>query len=210
MPDDGAYVLEILADEEVDPLIKPAVSLFRLPLWLRAVVSRLLSSVWPQVATMAGAFNGSCSGLRRTYADADAYVALFTRTWMESGLDALICPGFPFPAPPHAYPAKIAPAAFITVLFNLLDFPSGVLPITHVSAEDVERLEHEYPSEEAVRAASGSVWALGLREPLYLLAKKASRGSEGMPVGVQVVGLPYQEETCLRVMKILETEIKTG
>lgn len=32
-------------------------------------------------------------------------------------------------------------------------------------------------------------------------------GAEGLPVNVQVVGLPYQEELVLRVMKELEDDI---
>jgi Asp-tRNA(Asn)/Glu-tRNA(Gln) amidotransferase A subunit family amidase len=32
------------------------------------------------------------------------------------------------------------------------------------------------------------------------------KGSEGLPVAVQVVALPFQEEMCLRVMKEIDLE----
>lgn len=38
--------------------------------------------------------------------------------------------------------------------------------------------------------------------------KQAQVGSEGLPVGVQVVGLPWQEELVLRVMKDIDDEVK--
>lgn len=33
-------------------------------------------------------------------------------------------------------------------------------------------------------------------------------GSEGMPVGVQVISLPYRDEQVLGLMKLIEDEVK--
>ena len=41
-------------------------------------------------------------------------------------------------------------------------------------------------------------------------ARVASRGSAGLPVGVQVAALPFRDELCLRVMKDLERALGRG
>ena len=43
---------------------------------------------------------------------------------------------------------------------------------------------------------------------LIPLSRQSMVGAEGLPVGVQVVGLPWRDETCLRIMKELETGLK--
>lgn len=63
----------------------------------------------------------------------------------------------------------------------------GTAPITTVTADD---LDNQRPRP--------------LHDLLDRLADKADKGSEGLPVGVQVVALPWQDETALRVMRELE------
>ncbi|XP_018430684.1 PREDICTED: fatty-acid amide hydrolase 1-like [Nanorana parkeri] len=80
-----------------------------------------------------------------------------------------------------------------TVLYNLLDFPVGVLPVTAVTRED----------EEALRSYEGHH-----RDLWDKLLKEALADGVGLPVAVQCVTLPWQEERCLRLMK--EVESVTG
>lgn len=42
----------------------------------------------------------------------------------------------------------------------------------------------------------------------FLLIFQATVGSEGLPVAVQCVGLPYDEELVLQLMKEIEREMK--
>jgi fatty acid amide hydrolase len=42
----------------------------------------------------------------------------------------------------------------------------------------------------------------------YGWIKESTKGAEGMPLNVQVVGLPWNEEIVLRVMKELEIAAK--
>ena len=39
--------------------------------------------------------------------------------------------------------------------------------------------------------------------------KRQLEGAEGLPIAIQVAGLPYQDETVLRVMALLETDANT-
>ncbi|VDN26358.1 unnamed protein product [Gongylonema pulchrum] len=113
------------------------------------------------------------------------------KDWQEFELDALICPAFTVPAVPHDYPSRLPACAFATGLFNMLDFPAGVVPTGTVSSSDDELLADE------------ASWRTGKDIALKLL-KCAARDSAGLPLAVQVVTLPLREEKCLAVMKQVE------
>eukprot|EP00058_Branchiostoma_floridae_P017075 XP_002602563.1 hypothetical protein BRAFLDRAFT_227209 [Branchiostoma floridae] len=118
------------------------------------------------------------------------YIQKFLADWREKELDVLLCPAFAIPAckPEHAGP--IIYAASYTVLFNLLNFPAGVVPVTTVTEEDDRLLDD---------------WR-GYGNDLFdRLFKQTTRGAVGLPVAVQCVALPWQEEKCLRLMKEVET-----
>ena len=54
----------------------------------------------------------------------------------------------------------------------------------------------------------GAVGGLGLSGgPWREKVASAAGAAEGMPIGVQIVALPWQEEVCLRAMKELETAL---
>ena len=45
---------------------------------------------------------------------------------------------------------------------------------------------------------------------IHKIARDATRGAVGCPVGVQVVGRHYQEEVVLHVMEVIEGLVNTG
>jgi Asp-tRNA(Asn)/Glu-tRNA(Gln) amidotransferase A subunit family amidase len=97
-----------------------------------------------------------------------------------------------------AFPILILPAAqSYAAVYNLLDFPAGVLPVIKVSRDDDDALD-AYSAEE------------GSRDGLYRLAAWALRGGVGLPVGVQLVGRPYEDEKVLHVMCQLEAAVKSS
>ncbi|BFZ57363.1 hypothetical protein PYCC9005_004415 [Savitreella phatthalungensis] len=48
--------------------------------------------------------------------------------WRAGGFDAIICPVYPLPAVKHGETREILPVATTTYLYNLLDYPAGVIP----------------------------------------------------------------------------------
>ncbi|XP_069089325.1 fatty-acid amide hydrolase 1-like [Pleurodeles waltl] len=76
-----------------------------------------------------------------------------------------------------------------THLFNVLNFPAGVVPVTIVTEDDEEQLKQ-------YKGHYNDHWDN--------LLKQAARGGVGLPVAVQCVALPWQEELCLRLMKEVE------
>eukprot|EP00058_Branchiostoma_floridae_P015839 XP_002601327.1 hypothetical protein BRAFLDRAFT_82774 [Branchiostoma floridae] len=81
---------------------------------------------------------------------------------------------------------------YYTNIFNLLNFPAGVVPVTKVTEEDDRLLDDIIGSE---------------KDPFDRNVLKVAKGAVGMPVAVQCVALPWQEEACLRLMKEVETRI---
>lgn len=104
---------------------------------------------------------------------------------MAMDYDAIVCPVSALPALRHGTAASLLLAAAPCMLANLLDLPAGSVPISHVR-----------PGEEQGRALSS--------DPVVQAAADTDRGSCGLPVGVQVIGLTGGEATVLEVMRLIE------
>jgi fatty acid amide hydrolase len=113
-------------------------------------------------------------------------IVLTALKWMrQREFAAILCPPFAVPAPPHTRVFDILAAASYAFIFNLLAWPAGVVSTTRVRA-----------NEEGDRPPSRD---LALRQ-----SREADRHSSGMPVGVQVAGLPWREDVVLAVMAAVE------
>ncbi|NXK55158.1 FAAH1 hydrolase, partial [Chauna torquata] len=113
----------------------------------------------------------------------------FIAQWKKLNLDVMLCPMLG-PALGIGYPGKLSVAVSYTMLYNSLDFPAGVVPVTMMTDED----------EEELKGYQGY-----FRDWWDRTLAKAFHGSVGLPVAVQCVALPWQEELCLRFMKEVET-----
>lgn len=82
-------------------------------------------------------------------------------------------------------------------MYNVVDSTVGVLPVTRVDRElDAATQDHA--------SGSGGSWLLkrrvyGTSTPAYDADKMY-----GLPVGIQVVGRPYEEEKVLKIMGMIE------
>uniref|UniRef100_A0A0K0D8I9 Amidase domain-containing protein n=1 Tax=Angiostrongylus cantonensis TaxID=6313 RepID=A0A0K0D8I9_ANGCA len=120
---------------------------YQVPRSVRWLASFVLRPISPQLSAVCSAFISNLDDLRYTNERCDVYKKEFIAYWKSLELDALICPSFPVPAVPHRFPSKMSIAATYTALFNLLDFPAGVVPVGKVAAKDDKDLVNEstYP-----------------------------------------------------------------
>jgi fatty acid amide hydrolase len=103
-----------------------------------------------------------------------------------AGCDAIVCPVSALPALRHGSAARLVLAAAACLPANLLELAAGAVPVTRVR-----------PEEDHCRR-----FAL---DPVLRAAAATDRGSVGLPVGVQVVGVPGAEEAVvLDVMAAIE------
>uniref|UniRef100_A0A452ICX2 Fatty-acid amide hydrolase 1 n=1 Tax=Gopherus agassizii TaxID=38772 RepID=A0A452ICX2_9SAUR len=113
------------------------------------------------------------------------YQQEFLSRWRNLDLDVILCPVLG-PAFTLGYPGRLIAAVSSTMLYNVLNFPAGVVPVTTVTEADEENLKH-------YTGHYGDPWDRRLRQVTM-----------GLPVAVQCVALPWQEELCLRFMKEVE------
>ena len=99
-------------------------------------------------------------------------------------LYAVVCPVFAVPALRHGTASSLLLAGAPCFLANLLDLPAGVVPVTRVRRDEAGGRD---PSSD----------------PVLQEAARADEGSEGLPIGVQVIAVDGRESTLLDVMRRL-------
>ncbi|XP_035705299.1 fatty-acid amide hydrolase 1 isoform X2 [Folsomia candida] len=149
----------------------------KLPIFYSPLTAKLLRS---------GTKTWTSEGLWRNIVDRKLMLDYIKGQFLANNIDLLITPAFPFPAIPYNMPGKILQAVVYTMPWNLMDFPAGVARFGRESGTNF----HSYSHQD---------------DFILRLAQKGAKQSIGMPIGLQIVGLPYQEELVLRGMTILES-----
>lgn len=97
--------------------------------------------------------------------------------------------------------ALLSPLAFSTSLYNVVDHPVGIVPVTRV--DKTEDAISEAWTDPAIGGPKGSpiIYAT-----MYEGAKAAYDpvAMSGIPVGVQVVGRPWEDEKVVEMMKVVD------
>lgn len=107
----------------------------------------------------------------------------------KNEIELLLAPGMVTPAVLHGSSNENSIQAIYTFMFNLLDFPVGAIPITRVAS-----------NEQLYETKYDDTIAKSLKENM--------KGSEGLPVGIQVAALPWMDEEVFEIMKLIENEVK--
>ncbi|NXP03619.1 FAAH1 hydrolase, partial [Thinocorus orbignyianus] len=198
--DGGRAWLDVFRGDTVDPSLKPQVNNCKMPRLakkLLALILKPLVSAWPQaqsrvVSARIVAMLSTCRSVKEMWNhhhEIQVYRTEFITQWRELQLDVVLCPVLG-PAFNTGYPGKLLAAISSTMLYNVLNFPAGVVPVSTVTEADEEELK-------LYQGCCDDPWDRTL--------KQAVAGAVGLPVAVQCVALPWQEELCLRFMKEVET-----
>ncbi|KAG6860721.1 hypothetical protein C0995_008164 [Termitomyces sp. Mi166 len=117
----------------------------------------------------------------------------YRRRWFEmlqeQKIDFVLTVPHSMPALPHNGMKDGVKSFGYTLLFNLLDYTAGVLPVTHVNA-----LQDELPRTFRPRN--------NIEKSVYKMYD--AKAMDGLPVGVQVIGKRLEEEKVLCGMNIIE------
>ncbi|KAJ7332774.1 hypothetical protein JRQ81_014954 [Phrynocephalus forsythii] len=193
--DGGATFLESFKGESADPKIKDILYIAKSPNWLRHLLSWIIRPISPRISeALRNMTERSVKELWVLHAEIEKYRQEFIAEWKKLDLDVMLCPQLG-PAFKSGFPGKLSVATSYTVLYNYLDFPAGVVPVTTVTKEDEEELKNH-------RGYYNDIW-----DKLFV---KAVEGAVGFPVAVQCVALPWQEELCLRFMREVEKLTQEG
>ena len=185
--DGGTDTRAITRGSELDWRVSRMLFLAGMPGLLRTLLSTgLRFAGQPTMAHLvASARATSATGFwRLTYA-MQQYQHEVLEQLQRERLVALIGPPHALPAPQHRKPIDLLAAASYAYYANILGFPAGVMGITRV--RDDEQASREKSSDIALKQAAA-----------------VDRESAGLPVGVQVIGRPWEDDLVLDLMAMLE------
>ncbi|KAG7488162.1 hypothetical protein MATL_G00032100 [Megalops atlanticus] len=194
LADGATTLLSNLKEGPIDPSFRDQTIPYYLPHMVKKILSFLLQPFYPRMAAAMRATCGvsSVSELWRQHTDVEEYCYEFMAEWRKRDLDVLLSPIIG-PAYNFKYCGKLTSALSYSMLYNLLNLPAGVVPVSVVTEDDEEELKH-------FQGNYGDIWDR--------FFKKAVAGGQGLPVAVQCVSLPWQDELCLRFMREVEQLVR--
>jgi fatty acid amide hydrolase len=158
-------------------------------------------------------FGRSCRSVSdswRLNAEVNEFRCKILESFQGSGLDAVICPTMGLPAIEHGNSTHLLPVVTYTSLFNVLEWPAGNVPVTRVAPNECEYIPQEFycfpDCDELLRRDSKLSNMQFKGDVIAQLAHKQMQGAVGMPVGISVAALPYNDELVLDIMRILEVK----
>ncbi|KGL92982.1 Fatty-acid amide hydrolase 1, partial [Charadrius vociferus] len=179
--DGGRAWLDVFTADIVDPSLKSQVNCCKIPRLGKKLLALILKPLrfLLLLKLKSVAMISTCRSVKEMWNhhhEIEAYRTEFIARWRELQLDVMLCPVLG-PAFTTGYPGKLLTAISSTMLYNVLDFPAGVVPVSVVTEADEEELK-------LYQGCCDDPWDRTLK---------------------QCVALPWQEELCLRFMKEVET-----
>uniref|UniRef100_A0A665UE85 Fatty-acid amide hydrolase 1 n=1 Tax=Echeneis naucrates TaxID=173247 RepID=A0A665UE85_ECHNA len=193
LADGGTTLLQKLEGSPLDPSIRDQVISLSLPTWMKKTLLFLIKPlVSHKILSFLYLLFRSVKKLWEQHAAAEDYTKEVIEDWRRCNIEVMLCPVVG-PAYSLFYCGKVSGTLTYAMLYNLLNFPAGVVPVSMVTAEDEEELKH---------------YKGIYQDHMDKLFKEAVTGGEGLPVAVQCVALPWRDELCLRLMKEVEKLVK--
>jgi len=119
----------------------------------------------------------------------DAYQKRFEAAVTAAGIDVLLCPPSALPALTHGASAALGPASFnYTILYNVLAWPAGVVPVSRVRPVETDRRPRAMDMVDRA-------------------ARRVDKDSAGLPVGVQIAARPDREDLVIAAMSAVESAL---
>lgn len=162
-----------------------------LPNFIRPLLGAVLRNVmgWSRAAdVLTNARSRSTLDWWELCREREVFKQRFITSIQSRGFDAILCPAMAIPAFLHGQSQDLNPACSPCFLFNLVGFPAVVLPCTTQGKD-----------EGIYSAPPGQRGDIFFQE-----ACRALKDAAGMPVGVQLAYLPFQDEKLLGAASVLE------
>ncbi|EPS42229.1 hypothetical protein H072_3933 [Dactylellina haptotyla CBS 200.50] len=120
----------------------------------------------------------------------DDFKKEFLAKWLKSGIDVLLCPVGPGVAP------RLGTAKYwgYTSLWNLLDYPAAVFPVSQVGEKDTGEWEYA----KGPGAGEKDVTNMKLWDPAYY---------RDAPISLQLVGRRFEDEKLLEALTVIQGKI---
>jgi fatty acid amide hydrolase len=180
----------LLRGNKVDRHIRPLLLTAAMPMWLRGIAGFALDALGQHrsALTMRRFGSGSADQYWQTVEAIENFRHELLRSFEEANggpIDLVLCPAYAVPAVRHGATELMPMPGAYAPLANVSGFPAGIVPVTRVR-----------PDEESDRPASHDL--------VNRVARKAERGSVGLPVAVQVIARPWRDHVALASMGKIE------
>ncbi|KAL3309129.1 hypothetical protein Ciccas_012323, partial [Cichlidogyrus casuarinus] len=179
----GRNVVDYCKDEYLDDSLVYANRSFKLPRVVRELILPVACRMYgEQIRPSVESSLGLKSSLEAAFLvkQAEDYAREFLQ--QMTSLDILICPLFTGVVPKKTTPTIVNNASnFYSSLYNLLDFPAGVLCVTRTNEQDVQAAERQAVIYEKEKDKMNRI-------------THSDQSIVNLPVPVQVVGRPFKEE----------------
>jgi fatty acid amide hydrolase len=192
--DRGQAFRRLLRGNRVDPRLRSLIFGGRMPAWLRGIAAFALAAAGQHhsATTLRRFASGSADEFWQTVEAIGAFRNDLVRS-LEQGdggpIDVILCPAYAVPAQRHGASMLMPLPGSYTALANVSGFPAGVVPVTRVRA-----------GEESDRRTT--------LDQVERVARETERGSAGLPMGVQVIALPWRDHVALAVMGKIQLEAR--
>ena len=188
--DAGETAFAFLGDGEPDPTLRSLRQVAAMPRAVRLTAARLLGVAGQRrlARTLEVMGEKSVAELYRVTAALRAFRTRLLAAWADARLDVVLGPVHATPALPHFGSKDFALAGSPSMVWNVVQFPAGVVPTTRVRADETHR---DRPQDGLEKKAAA-----------------VDAGSAGLPVGVQLVARPWQDELVLGAMIALEDGLR--
>jgi fatty acid amide hydrolase len=188
--DHGSHLSNSWKGEPIPLAMLTNFILYNSPMWFRKLAASIVEQPIPFIHTKRAATffrggSGNSKDLWTRLGDRKKMIEDLTNQWKKLNLDLLLCPSFPFPAVATNLTGRLQSAVVYTMIWNLFDFPAGCVKWGSESGRNVDAYDDQ-------------------SDFMMMKAATAARQAVGMPISVQIVGLPYQDEFVLRGMKEVE------
>ncbi|KAG8982635.1 hypothetical protein FRB93_007949 [Tulasnella sp. JGI-2019a] len=129
----------------------------------------------------------------------DEYCQRFAKeVWDAHGFDGVICPVQAMPSVPHGAATHVGVLPATTALYNIVDHPVGIVPVTRVD-KDKDQLTKTWETS----GDQGSPFIYSKlyqgKQPYY-----DATAMHGIPVGVQIVGRHWEDEKVIKMMRVVD------
>ena len=182
---------------EGEPMIDDYTLLRRaanLPNWLRPMVAAVLDERRSHLLrqTLSGGLSA------RELLEKMVQLVEVRQKWASAlhSYDAVIFPALPVPALPHGVAGELTAVCSYIFLGNLLQWPTGVVPVTTVQPHEVPYDVSQLPRNQQDCIAR------------TVADRVCNADSVGLPMGVSVMSTAFRDEICLRVMREVERVVQ--
>ena len=177
--------------DPMEPTVRFLLTLSGFPSWVRSFLASIIQHVFRDPitsSTMRLVGNKSARQVNEWTHRREEFRQSFNDYFQQNKFDALIAPTSTIPPPKINGTKLLSALATSTLLYNVMDWPVGVIPVTKVKAGEVME-EARWKGKEKEGYSWMFLDQVYGRGGVY---KDIMERGEGLPVGVQVV--PYVDK----------------